>query len=83
MEQWIIFALAAVFAFGVATGQAFGENYTYNLTDQEREEIMLSEVCLNTSIYLDKCEFIVGKLNSTYGEPVNASETETETEIKK
>lgn len=61
------------FIAGVAyvVNTAHAENYTYNLTDQEREEIMLSEVCLNTSIYLDKCEEVVGKItdNSTYGEP--------------
>ena len=64
----IIFVVTILYIYII--NLVFAENYTYNLTKDEREEYWLSDICLNTEIKIQNCEMITGKIDSDYGEKI-------------
>ena len=70
----MVVAIVAIWAIVTLTlHEVNGENYTYNMTKEEREEFWLSEICINTSIKIPNCAMISGKTNSDYGEAIESA----------
>ncbi len=64
------------FVLGFNVGKAYGENYNYNMTQEEQEQLTLSELCyvmkgdLTIGTLDDFCKMAYGGINSKYGEAI-------------
>ena len=47
----------------------YGESYNYNLTKNETNEIIISELCYAGND-IGECKFIYGGIDTPYGEPI-------------
>jgi hypothetical protein len=67
--------MIATIAFVISVIQhAYSENYVYNFTKQEKDELFVSQMCvagveLNVTS-ISECKYIYGGINSPYGEAV-------------
>lgn len=47
----------------------FGENYIYNMTKNETDQIIISELCY-AGVDLGECKLIYGGIDTPYGEAI-------------
>lgn len=51
----------------IEQNKVFGENYSYNLTKQESDELIISELCY-AGIDIGECNLIYGGIDTPYGD---------------